>query len=262
MALSPRNEEAIACQREYYTQSAHDYDGMHVNPEHERALRYLLSVIDMLRISTVLDVGSGTGRALNFLGCERPDLVAWGVDPVEALIRQAVKAGKANARRIVRASGDHLPFQDQSFDCVCEFGVLHHVCNPRLVVSEMTRVASRLVCLSDENRFGMVGFPRNLVQYLIFKSGQWRRFYSLWTCGKGYQYCEGDGVRYSYSVYDSFQQLAEWGDHLIVFPTASVKPRSWLHPLFTSSHVLLCAYRDCQPDGLQQPGRPVSETGP
>jgi ubiquinone/menaquinone biosynthesis C-methylase UbiE len=238
------DQEAVGRQREYYAATARDYDGMHIDPEHDRALRHVASLIRMLGVSSVLDVGCGTGRAMDFLMSGCPDVDVRGIEPVEALIKQAGTDGKASAARMFRATGTHLPFADRSFDCVCEFAVLHHVSDPRVVVGEMTRVARRLVCLSDENRFGMVGFPRNLLQFIVFKSGQWRRFYWVWTRGKGYQYSEGDGVRYSYSVYDSFDQLAAWGDHLVLFPTALIKPKSWMHPLFTSSHVLLCAYRD------------------
>lgn len=236
---------AVDKQRDYYSATAADYDAMHQDPEHERALRCLVGVLDMLEIRSLLDVGSGTGRAMEYLIKARPSLQVSGVEPVEALVKQARTKGKLSARRMVVGSGETLPFPSASIDCVCEFAVLHHVKDPSTVVSEMTRVARRMVCLSDENRFGMVGFPRNLVQYLIFKSGQWKPFYRLWTKGKGYQYCPADGVRYSYSVYDSLEQLSKWADRVVLFPTGTQRAsRSWAQPLFTSSHVLLCAYRD------------------
>ena len=55
---------------------------------------------------------------------------------------------------------------------------------------------------------------------------------------------EGDGLAYSYSVYDSFKQVAEWADRLILIPAETTKPVSWLHPLLNTAGVMACAIRD------------------
>jgi hypothetical protein len=68
--------------------------------------------------------------------------------------------------------------------------------------------------------------------------------YRLKTLGKGYRFSEGDGLAYSYSVFDSCAALSEWADRVIVVPTDDVKTKSVFHPLLTSFHVLLCAVRD------------------
>jgi hypothetical protein len=54
---------------------------------------------------------------------------------------------------------------------------------------------------------------------------------------------EGDGVCYSYSVYDSLPVLERWADRIFLVPT-SPSPVGWFHPLFGSVHVLVCAVRD------------------
>jgi hypothetical protein len=65
------------------------------------------------------------------------------------------------------------------------------------------------------------------------------------TKGKMYGVSEGDGVFYSYSVFDSYNELYDWADRIWFVPTAPEKPeRSWLHPLITSPHVLLCALKN------------------
>jgi SAM-dependent methyltransferase len=143
----------------------------------------------------------------------------------------------------VCADGGLLPFPDASFDCVCEFGVLHHTPSPKVVVAEMMRVARKVVILSDENRYGMRGFPGNIIQLAIVKARLWPAFYRLWTGGKGYQYCEEDGIRYSFSVYDCYPDLRRWAAQMWALPLDEAPPRSVLDPLLTSSHVLLCAFR-------------------
>jgi hypothetical protein len=55
---------------------------------------------------------------------------------------------------------------------------------------------------------------------------------------------EQDGLSYSYSVYDSFNQLAKWADRITVLPTTAVTSKTWFHPLLSASHVLLIAERN------------------
>ena len=83
-----------------------------------------------------------------------PDLLVCGVEPVAALVNQAVQKGNAACPAILQASGETLPFPDASFDVVCEFAILHHAAKPNAIVREMLRVARKAVFISDSNRFG------------------------------------------------------------------------------------------------------------
>ncbi len=57
--------DTVSLQREYYRSTAAHYDSMHLgDQEHELALALMLSAIRFFDIKSVLDVGSGTGRAL------------------------------------------------------------------------------------------------------------------------------------------------------------------------------------------------------
>jgi ubiquinone/menaquinone biosynthesis C-methylase UbiE len=111
-------------------------------------------------------------------------------------LEQAVRGG-------VRGSGAALPFADSSFDVVCEFAVLHHVPNRNAVVKEMFRVARKAVLISDSNRFGQGPRAARLIKLGLYKTKLWKAYNYLRTSGKGYRVTEGDGVAYSYSVYDS-----------------------------------------------------------
>lgn len=119
---------------------------------------------------------------------------------------------------LLQASGNALPFADSSFDAVCEISTLHHVPNPSLVLAEMLRVARRSVIIVDSNRHGQGSFPARLFKLFLFKPGLWYAFDFLRTRGKRYQISEGDGLFYSYSVYDSYDQLARWADRILLFP--------------------------------------------
>ena len=237
---------ATAIQRNYYTQSAARYEEMH---QHEGAgdpahMDFIISMLRMLQARTVLDVGTASGRALRTLKTALPELFLCGIEPVAALLEEGVGYGNADSGALIQGKGDALPFADNSFDVVCEFAVLHHVADPATVVSEMMRVARKAVILSDSNRFGQGRTLLRFVKLALWKTGLWRTFNYLRTSGKGYIITQGDGLSYSYSVYDSFDQLARWADRVILIPAEITKPASWLHPLLTSGSVIVCAIRE------------------
>jgi ubiquinone/menaquinone biosynthesis C-methylase UbiE len=237
---------ATAMQREYYERTAHSYDAEHVREgdEHYLALRHISGLCDVLRVSSVLDVGCGTGRGMKYFLQNKPGVTVRGVEPVAALIEQAVTANSVPADLIAEGTGEALPFADQSFDAVFECGILHHVKEPNRIVREMMRVSRKAVFLSDENRFAHGSVFSRWAKLVLCKAGVFEAAYRLRTLGKGYRFSEGDGLAYSYSVFDSCGVLSAWADRVIVVPTDDVKAKSVFHPLLTSFHVLLCAVRD------------------
>jgi ubiquinone/menaquinone biosynthesis C-methylase UbiE len=233
-------------QAQYYTRTASAYDEMHVEPddEHYLALSHISHFVSDLKVETILDVGCGTGRGIKYFLEKHPALKVRGIEPVDALIQAAIVQNGIPPELIDRGNGLDLPYESHSFDAVCEFGVLHHVPDPDAVVGEMIRVAKKAIFLSDYNRFGQGRWIVRLLKLLLYKTGSWGIANHIKTGGKGYTITEGDGLGYSYSPYDSFDQLARWADRLILIPTSRQKANSWCHPLLTSSHVLLCAVKE------------------
>lgn len=231
-------------QYQYYTQTARSYDSMHVNEgdEHFIALGHVWSLSRLLNISSFLDVGSGTGRAVKYF-MEKGATVK-GIEPVSAMIEQAVLKNGIPKDLIIRGRGEALPFDDSSFDAVCEFGSLHHMRKPNSVVTEMMRVAKKAVFLSDSNRFGQGSMASRLIKLLLYKLNLWDAANFVKTRGKGFIFSEGDGISYSYSVFDSYDLLSAWADKIILIPTGGEKAVSWHHPLLTSGNVLLCAIKE------------------
>jgi SAM-dependent methyltransferase len=195
-------------QRRYYARTAVDYEAMHVgdDDEHALSLAWMLSMVDHFGIRSILDIGSGTGRAVGKTLQMRPHVKVVGVEPV----RELREVGYANGiPRDVLLDGDALalPFADGEFDLVCEFAVLHHIKEPHKAVSEMLRVASKAVFISDSNNFGQGrGFVRSAKQALA-ALGLWRLAVWVRNGGKGYMISEGDGLSYSYSVFNNYEQV-------------------------------------------------------
>jgi len=241
---SPKTLSRAERQAQYYGSSASAYDATHIRSgdEHEVALRYMTALMKAHGLRTILDVGTGTGRVIPPLQASGFDVV--GIEPVKALLDKAAEKSLAGTV-LVLGRGDNLPFPDQSFDAVCEFGVLHHVERPQDVVAEMLRVARSAIFLSDTNRFGRSSVFSRLSKLLLWKCGLWRAAYRVRKGGKNCDISECDGIAYSYSVYDSFDQIDRWASSVFAIPTKVEGPKrsSWFSPLLTSSHALLCGIR-------------------
>jgi SAM-dependent methyltransferase len=226
--------EADEIQRGRYSEIAESYDNLHDDPEHEIALRFLAAMLDFAGVSSVLDVGSGTGRAMTFLKTLKPELRIVGVEPVEAL-REAAYSKGISREELIDGDGYNLPFSEGEFDLVCEVGVLHHVREPSRVVGEMLRVADRAIFISDNNNFGGGSQLSRFVKQLIHSLGLWRLTQFVITGGKGYAITEGDGLFYSYSVVDSLKQIRGECAHVHMLNTGGEGPNLYR----TAPHIAL-----------------------
>jgi ubiquinone/menaquinone biosynthesis C-methylase UbiE len=131
MATTPIPLE-IQAQRRYYERTAEHYDAMHVNPadEHGRALGAFMGLAEVFGpINSVLDVGAGTGRAMNKLKTRWPDAKVIGVEPVAALREVGHRNGLSHDE-LLPGDALHLQFDDDVFDYVVETGILHHISHP------------------------------------------------------------------------------------------------------------------------------------
>ena len=207
--------------------------------------KFIISILHSLQIRSLLDVGSATGRGLQDFAAALPGAFVCGVEPVSALVQQGVATGNTRTISLLQASGEALPSADASFDAVSEFSILHHVANPSAVVREMLRVARRAVVIVDCNRFGQGSLPAKLVKLFLYKTGLWNAFNFV----RNYQMSEGDGLFYSYSVYDSYELVALWADRLLVLPSGPTHSRNWFHPLLTAEGVILIGIREPRKNG-------------
>jgi ubiquinone/menaquinone biosynthesis C-methylase UbiE len=226
-------------QRTYYEATADSYDDAHVEREHVVALHLLAGYIELASIQSVLDVGAGTGRAMRFLKTRFPNLRVKGIEPVEALRRKGHAQGIPKPD-LIDGDGACLPFPDRSFDLVCEFAVLHHVRNPETVVAEMTRVADKMVAISDCNFMGQGGSWLRRAKRNLWAVGLWPAATFVKTYGKGYTWSDGDGVAYSYSVCQNLKQIRDkWED--INFVGTGRNVDRYARTLIGAGHVLLVA---------------------
>ncbi|HEV8513910.1 MAG TPA: class I SAM-dependent methyltransferase [Cyclobacteriaceae bacterium] len=196
-------------QKKYYAETASEYDKMHIegaDEEHVFSLHLLLTFIKRYNIKSILDVGAGTGRTINFIRNNCPEVKIIGIEPVEELRLQGHKKG-ISKDILIDGDGNKIKYENGEFDLVCEFGVLHHVRYPEAVVGEMLRVSNKLIFISDSNNFGQGSLLGRACKQLIDFFGLWKAYNYFSTRGKMYHISEGDGLFYSYSVFNNYAQI-------------------------------------------------------
>jgi ubiquinone/menaquinone biosynthesis C-methylase UbiE len=211
-AIDAARQSAIEMQRAYYADTAPRYDYMHmreqVDVEHNLALQFMISVVDHLGIQSILDVGSGTGRGLLKIQLAMPHIKIVGIEPSPELRKVGFAKGLQETQ-LIDGDAMNLAFSDGSFDLVCEFAALHHMAAPSKAVSEMLRVSRKAIFISDCNSFGQGTTFSRLLKQAINTVGLWSLADMIKTKGKGYSISEGDGLTYSYSVFNDYRQIKE-----------------------------------------------------
>jgi ubiquinone/menaquinone biosynthesis C-methylase UbiE len=195
-------------QRDYYQRTALLYDTMHIQAgdEHSFSFAWMSSLIEYYGVGSVLDVGAGTGRTIIWLKQKFPRLTVVGIEPVDALREQGYSKGLTR-QELVSGNGNDLQWPSGGFDLVCAFGVLHHVPKPGLIIGEMLRVAKKGIFISDSNNFGQGGRLARAIKRSLNAARLWRAYDFVRTRGKMYQLSEGDGLYYSYSVFNNYRQV-------------------------------------------------------
>lgn len=234
--MSNQVKTEIDIQRAYYARTASAYDNMHVSDhdEHGFALAYMISVIDFFGIESILDIGSGTGRALRTIQNKMPHVKIVGIEPSHELRKIGYSKG-LSASDLIDGDAMNLQFSDGSFDLVCEYGALHHIPNPHLAVSEMLRVSKKAIFISDANNFGQGSLVSRCVKQLINAFGFWPLADYIKTKGNGYTISDGDGLAYSYSVFNNYQQIKSACKSVHCINTVDAEPDLYR----SASHVAL-----------------------
>lgn len=194
-------------QRDYYERTALSYDEMHLfEGEHEFALAQLLGFMKYYKFSSLLDVGAGTGRVLRHAKKHLPDVIITGIEPVNGLREIGYKSG-LTPLELTDGNALNLEYADNSIDIVCAFGILHHIPTPEVAIKEMCRVARHGVFFSDLNNFGCGSSYQRFLSRALRKAGLWRPFQYVKNGWKYEKYSEGDGIHYSYSLFDSSKMI-------------------------------------------------------
>lgn len=89
----------------------------------------------------ILEVGVGAGT--DFLQWVRAGAIAYGIDLTEEAIehvKHRLKLYRLQAEQFDIADSEHLPFNDNTFDIVYSWGVIHHTPDTQKALHEIIRV--------------------------------------------------------------------------------------------------------------------------
>ena len=207
--MKNKNIDEINIQRSYYKKTADHYEKMHNSDEtdeHFFALSCLAGLTNYLKIESILDIGTGTGRSLKYLKKFCPKIKIIGIEPVKKLREVAYSQG-ISKEELIDGDATKLNFRNSEFDLVCEFGTLHHIKNNKLVVDEMLRVSKKAIFLSDNNNLGEGSKVNRSIKQILYALRLWKLVDFIKTKGKGYALSEEDGLYYSYSVFNNYRQI-------------------------------------------------------
>ena len=203
------NGGEVDLQRNYYKKTADKYDDVHLSGENDEqyfALSCLAGLTDYLKVKSILDLGSGTGRTLRYLKKTCPKIKVMGIEPVKELREIAYSQG-ISKEELVEGDATKLNFKNSEFDLVCAFAILHHIKDNKTVVNEMLRVSKGAIFISDSNNFGHGSKISRLIKQSINALGLWKLADLIKTKGKGYTFSEGDGLAYSYSIFENYRKI-------------------------------------------------------
>jgi hypothetical protein len=99
----------------------------------------------------------------------------------------------------------------------------------------MLRVAGRAVFISDCNNFGQGSLLGRGLKQCLNALHLWPLADFIKTRGRGYTLSEGDGLAYSYSVFNDYRQIREKCRSVHVLNTSD----AGRNPYRTASHVAL-----------------------
>jgi ubiquinone/menaquinone biosynthesis C-methylase UbiE len=128
-------------------EEAADYDSMdHAEVNRRFAEDFLAAVRGHngdLMSGTVLDLGTGTAQIPIEL-CRRSGVRVVAADAAEAMLdvarRNVERAGLAERIELRRADAKRLPFADRQFRLVMSNSIVHHIPEPRDVLTESVRI--------------------------------------------------------------------------------------------------------------------------
>jgi len=116
--------------------------------------------------TSILDYGCGRGEALEIFGA--PGYSVTGTDADPKCVEIAGRHGPSVLLDLADPVGQ---FGEKSFDVVICFHVLEHVDNPKLVATQLGRIARKAVVVAVPNLCNLTGLFRRNANYEVVNEG-------------------------------------------------------------------------------------------
>jgi ubiquinone/menaquinone biosynthesis C-methylase UbiE len=106
-----------------------------------RPEEHLARLSGLPRLTSILDVGCGSGSMARLLAAKHPDAQVVGVD-LRSDARERVRGERLDNPKFEQGDIFHLPFRDGAFDLVWSKYVLQWLEDPAPAVAELRRVTA------------------------------------------------------------------------------------------------------------------------
>lgn len=137
--------------QQFFDRWAPSYDWLFPSVIYQAIHQRLLEYVRLPLKPNILDIGCGTGRLLNRLASQFPDLHGTGLDLSPQMLRIARYSNCHHPRLIyIQGQADSLPFAEAQFDAVFITISFLHYLQPERVLAEVARV------LKENGRFYLV----------------------------------------------------------------------------------------------------------
>lgn len=133
----------LAAKTRVFDQWAPNYDWLFTTVFYQAVHQRLLSYVNLPKDSpaAVLDIGCGTGKLLNRLASQFPQLQGTGLDLSPEMLRQARQRNSHRPRLIfVQGASEAMPFADNQFQAAFSTISFLHYPDPQQVFLEIGRV--------------------------------------------------------------------------------------------------------------------------
>jgi ubiquinone/menaquinone biosynthesis C-methylase UbiE len=161
--------------KHFFDSWASSYDWTFPSIIYQAIHQRLLTKVELPAPVNVLDLGCGTGRLLERLAKNYPDLRGTGLDFSPEMLRMARQSNRHHPKLIyLEGRAENLPFADGQFDAIFNSISFLHYAAPEQVFNEVTRV------LTPGGRFYLVDATSksNTASQLIANSPAKIRLYS------------------------------------------------------------------------------------
>ncbi|MFO0142348.1 MAG: class I SAM-dependent methyltransferase [Aphanizomenon sp.] len=129
--------------KELFDRWANSYDWTFPSFIYQAIHKRLLSQVELSANANVLDLGCGTGRLLNRLANQFPEITGTGLDLSPQMLRIARQNNRHRPRLIyLEGNAENLPFAEGQFNAVFNSISFLHYPQPDQVLNEVARVLS------------------------------------------------------------------------------------------------------------------------
>ncbi|MDB9465811.1 class I SAM-dependent methyltransferase [Dolichospermum circinale] len=129
--------------KELFDRWANSYDWTFPSFIYQAIHKRLLSQVELSANANVLDLGCGTGRLLNRLANQFPEITGTGLDLSPQMLRVARQNNRHRPRLIyLEGNAENLPFVEGQFNAVFNTISFLHYPQPDQVLKEVARVLS------------------------------------------------------------------------------------------------------------------------